>query len=87
MASRSQKWVVWTYKFIVVQWKRQVELQAKAGSQFFSEDPNVVSEQMINEVPMKRYGSIDEVIRPVIFLLSDDASYITGTDIKITGGI
>jgi NAD(P)-dependent dehydrogenase (short-subunit alcohol dehydrogenase family) len=70
-----------------LQWKRQVELQAKAGSQFFSEDPNVVSEQMINEVPMKRYGSIDEVIRPVIFLLSDDASYITGTDIKITGGI
>ena len=68
-------------------WTRQVELQAKAGSQFFSSDPNEVAKQMINEVPMKRYGTIDEVIDPVLFLLSDESSYITGTDIKITGGI
>ena len=30
---------------------------------------------------------IDEVINPVLFLLSDESSYMTGTDIKITGGI
>ena len=42
---------------------------------------------MINAVPMKKYGTIIEVIEPVLFLLSDDSSYITGTDIKITGGI
>ena len=46
-----------------------------------------VAKEMINEVPMKRYGTIDEVIDPVLFLLSDESSYITGTDIKITGGI
>lgn len=68
-------------------WTRQVELQAKAGSIYFNEDPNLVAKQMINEVPMKRYGTIDEVIDPVLFLLSDESSYITGTDIKITGGI
>ena len=42
---------------------------------------------MIGATPLKRYGSTDEVIGPVAFLLSDDASYLTGVDIQITGGI
>jgi len=67
-------------------WTRQVELQAKAGSVYFSEDPEQVASQMVDSVPMRRYGSINEVIGPVLFLLSDDASYLTGIDIKITGG-
>ena len=67
-------------------WTRQVELQAKAGSVYFSEDPEKVASQMVESVPMRRYGSINEVIGPVLFLLSDDASYLTGIDIKITGG-
>jgi len=67
-------------------WTRQVELQAKAGSVYFSEDPEKVAYQMVDSVPMRRYGSINEVIGPVLFLLSDDASYLTGIDIKITGG-
>ena len=65
---------------------RAVELQAKAGSVYFSEDPVKVASQMVDSVPMRRYGSINEVIGPVLFLLSDDASYLTGIDIKITGG-
>lgn len=68
-------------------WTRQVELQAKAGSAYYDSDPNAVAKQMIDAVPMKRYGSLDEVIGPVLFLLSDDASYLTGIDIQITGGI
>ena len=67
-------------------WTRQVELQAKARSVYFSEDPEQVASQMVDSVPMRRYGSINEVIGPVLFLLSDDASYLTGIDIKITGG-
>ena len=67
-------------------WTRQVELQAKAGSVYFSEDPEKVASQMVDSVPMRRYGSINEVIGPVLFLLSDDASYLTGIDIKVTGG-
>ena len=67
-------------------WTRQVELQAKAGSVYFSEDPEKVAYQMVDSVPMRRYGSINEVIGPVLFLLSDDASYLTGIDTKITGG-
>lgn len=68
-------------------WTRQIELQAKADSQYYDSDPKVVKEQMVNSTPLRRYGSIDEVIGPVAFLFSDDASYLTGVDIQITGGM
>jgi len=70
-----------------VLWTRQIELQALASSQYYDPDPAVVAKQMIESTPMRRYGSIDEVIGPVLFLFSDDASYLTGIDIQITGGI
>jgi NAD(P)-dependent dehydrogenase (short-subunit alcohol dehydrogenase family) len=37
-------------------------------------------------VPMKRGGSADEVARAILWLLSDEASYSTGTFIDVTGG-
>lgn len=68
-------------------WDRQVELQAKAGSQYYSADPKVVAEQMIGSVPMRRYGDINEIPGVVAFLMSDDASYMTGVNLPISGGI
>ncbi|KAJ8613566.1 hypothetical protein CTAYLR_002219 [Chrysophaeum taylorii] len=68
-------------------WTRQIELQAAAGSIYYDPDPAVVARQMIDCTPLKRYGTIDEVVGPVLFLFSDDASYLTGVDIQITGGI
>ena len=41
---------------------------------------------MIASVPLRRYGSLDEVADVVQFLLSDDASYITAFDIEVSGG-
>lgn len=35
---------------------------------------------------LKRWGSIQDVIGPVIFLLSNESSYITGTGINVDGG-
>lgn len=67
-------------------WERQVELQAAVGSQYFASDPAVVAQQMINMVPLRRYGSLAEVASVVAFLLSDDASYLTGVNIEISGG-
>ncbi len=68
-------------------WDRQVELQAKVGSQYFSSDPKRAAEEMIGQVPMRRCGSIDEIPGTVAFLMSDDASYITGINVPIAGGI
>ncbi len=68
-------------------WDRQVNLQAEAGTQYFSSDPKVVAEQMIASVPMRRVGGIEEIPGAVAFLMSDDASYITGVNIPIAGGI
>ncbi|MET0328306.1 MAG: SDR family oxidoreductase [Luteimonas sp.] len=35
---------------------------------------------------MKRYGTLDEQIAPILFLASDEASYITGSVLPVAGG-
>ncbi len=68
-------------------WDRQVDLQAAANSQYYDKDRNVVAKQMVREVPMRRYGSIEEIPGTVAYLMSEDSSFITGENIKISGGI
>jgi NAD(P)-dependent dehydrogenase (short-subunit alcohol dehydrogenase family) len=36
---------------------------------------------------MKRLGSIEEVLKSVAFLLSDDSSYTTATNLVVDGGM
>jgi NAD(P)-dependent dehydrogenase (short-subunit alcohol dehydrogenase family) len=45
------------------------------------------SRQIISEVPMKRFGQPEEVAAAVAFLASQDASYITGVEINVDGGL
>ncbi|AQS87139.1 xylitol dehydrogenase [Neoasaia chiangmaiensis NBRC 101099] len=68
-------------------WDRQVELQAKAGTQYFSSDPEEVSKAMIGSVPMRRLGDISEIPGVVSFLMGEDSSYMTGVTLPISGGI
>ena len=44
------------------------------------------AKQIIEKVPMKRFGQPEEVAATVAFLASDDASYITGVEINVDGG-
>ena len=68
-------------------WTRQNELHAASGSPYFPSDPEQVAQAKIGGVPMKRLGSIDEVIKSVAYLLSDDSSYTTGTNLVVDGGL
>ncbi len=43
-------------------------------------------DRLQDSVPMKRGGSADEVARAVMWLLSDDAAYVTGTNVDVSGG-
>jgi len=42
--------------------------------------------QMAPNVPMQRAGSADEVAAAIVWLLSDEAGYVTGTTVDVTGG-
>ena len=55
-----------------------------------SEAEKVWMSQVVDQVRqsafMKRYGTIDEQAAPILFLASDEASYITGTVLPVAGG-
>mmetsp|Transcript_9833 Transcript_9833/g.27287 ORF Transcript_9833/g.27287 Transcript_9833/m.27287 type:complete len:330 (-) Transcript_9833:188-1177(-) len=68
-------------------WERENKLHARVGAPFFPSRQEEVANSKIQTVPMKRLGEVDEVLNTVHFLLSKQASYITGTNIDVDGGM
>jgi acetoacetyl-CoA reductase len=48
--------------------------------------PADVLEKIIKTIPAGRLGHVDDISRGVLFLVSDDASFITGATLDINGG-
>lgn len=45
-----------------------------------------IVEQTVESSFMKRYGTLDEQAAPIVFLASDEASYVTGSILPVAGG-
>ncbi len=52
-----------------------------------SELKEEIKNYYIDKIPLKRFGQPSEIASAVAFLLSDDASYITGETLKVNGGM
>ena len=57
----------------------ETELHAKGG------EPGR-ADKLAHMVPMKRKGSAEEVAQAILWLCSDEASYVTGSTLDVTGG-
>jgi NAD(P)-dependent dehydrogenase (short-subunit alcohol dehydrogenase family) len=42
---------------------------------------------LVKDTPLKRFGTVEEVAELVVFLASDEAPYITGSELDIDGGL
>ncbi len=49
--------------------------------------PEKVRDEYKNAIPLRRFGSADDIAAAVTFLASDDAAYITGQVIPVDGGM
>ena len=43
--------------------------------------------ELSKNIPMKRFGTVEDVARCIMFLASDEANYITGQTISVDGGL
>ena len=56
------------------------------GGQILAKDAKV-TEILRRQVPMKRFGTAEDIAAAVAFLLSKDAAYITGQSLAVDGGL
>ena len=49
--------------------------------------PDKVRAAPLDQIPLKRFGTAEEVARAVVYLVSSDGDYITGEELSINGGL
>jgi len=50
-------------------------------------DPEKARQTLIRQVPLKRIGSTDDVAKMIVYLASDESTFVTGTEMVIDGGV
>lgn len=48
--------------------------------------PDHLKQEMVNKIPLQRTGTPEDIANAVLFLVSDAASYVTGSTIVVDGG-
>ena len=54
---------------------------------FIGDLPEEQKKAYKDQIPMKRFGTPEDVTHPVLFLASKEADYITGSVLEVTGGL
>src|SRR5213076_3437313 len=49
--------------------------------------PEKVRSRLLEQIPLRRFGTADEVGRAVVYIVSSDGDYITGAELSINGGL
>jgi 3-oxoacyl-[acyl-carrier protein] reductase len=49
--------------------------------------PEEVKKKIVEQTPLARIGSPDEVAAAVVYLSSDEAGYVTGQVLRVNGGM
>ena len=57
------------------------------GTDLISDLPEELVKAYKSQVPMKRFGTVEEVAECVMFLAGKEAAYVTGTVLEVTGGL
>jgi 3-oxoacyl-[acyl-carrier protein] reductase len=52
-----------------------------------AELPEEARKGLSDSIVLKRLGTVDDIVGPVAFLASDEASYITGQVLNVSGGM
>ena len=64
-----------------------IETNWMEASGFSAEQKEVFKQQMASGTALKRIGNSEEIAKTVLFLASEEASFITGTEILVDGGM
>jgi 3-oxoacyl-[acyl-carrier protein] reductase len=49
--------------------------------------PDKVKERLLAQIPLRRFGTAEEVARAIVYIVSSDGDYITGAELSINGGL